>query len=143
METTTPVDDASRPRFREPVPIFTLRDLPRSIAFFRKAVGYRWPAEGPLDEVAFIVLALGGNSVGPGRNPSAAPPPASADEPLEQQPVQLCLEVDDIHAAWDWALTHDARAVTPPRTEQWNEWSAFLDDPSGIRIMLFSPLREQ
>lgn len=57
--------------------------------------------------------------------------------------VQLCLEADAVHAAWNWVLAHGARSVTPPRIEEWNEWSACLDDPSGIRIMLFSPLREE
>lgn len=138
MGTSPPGDEASRPDFRDPFPIFTVPDLPRSIAFFRDAlgfeIGYRWPADGPLDDVAFLVLSLGGSSVGLGRKISAEDEPAIEGEP----PVQLCLEVDDIHAAWNWVLAYGARPVTPPRVEEWNEWSAFLDDPSGIRIMLYA-----
>lgn len=110
----------------------TVPDLPASIAFFRNALGfaagYQWPADANAEDVEFIVLTLAGASVGLGRGePGVAPSGA-----------QLCIEVEDIHAAWAWALAHGATAITPPTQERWNEWSAFLDDPSGLRVMLYA-----
>ena len=117
MNADEPSLAVTRPAFRAPFPIFSVRDLPRSIAFFWEALGfepgYRWPAEGPLDEVAFIVLALGRNSVGLGRNPSAAPPPAADDEPLEQLPVQLC---------------HGRRAITADTALRLSRWLGTDDE---------------
>ena len=44
----------------------------------------------------------------------------------------------DIHAAWEWVLDQGETAATSPVEERWNEWSAFLADPSGLRIMLYA-----
>jgi catechol 2,3-dioxygenase-like lactoylglutathione lyase family enzyme len=132
MDGGSPVDVGTRPAFRGPFPIFAVADLPASIAFFRDALGceagYRWPADAEAEDVEFIVLTIDGASVGLGRGePGTAPAGA-----------QLCIEVEDIHAAWAWALEHGATAVTPPAPERWDEWSAFLADPSGLRIMLYA-----
>lgn len=80
-------NDALGPGFRGPFPIFTVSDLPRSLAFFRDAFGF---------------------------------------------------EVTDIHTAWDVVMEHGAAPITPSAQERWNEWSAFLADPSGLRIMLYA-----
>lgn len=132
MNTKPPVDTASRPVFQGPFPIFTVGDLPASIAFFRDAfgfeTGYRWPPDAESGDVEFVVLSLDGSSVGLGRGEADVVPSGA----------QLCIEVEDIPAAWAWALAHSATPITPPAQERWNEWSAFLADPSGPRIMLYA-----
>lgn len=110
----------------------TVPDLPASIAFFRNALGlaagYQWPPDAGTNAIEFIVLTLDGASVGLGRGePGTAPSSA-----------QLCIEVEDIHAAWEWVLARGGTAVTSPVRERWNEWSAFRADPSGLRIMLYA-----
>lgn len=132
MSDEAAVNLPSHPSFRGPFPIFTVSDMPRSLAFFREALGfeagYQWPPDAGTNTVEFIVLSFDGASVGLGRGESNAVPSGA----------QLCLEVTDIHAAWEWVLAHGGTAVTPPVQERWNEWSAFLADPSGLRIMLYA-----
>lgn len=125
-------NDALGPGFRGPFPIFTVSDLPRSLAFFRDAfgftAGYQWPSDAETSAIEFIVLSLDGASVGLGRGEADATPSGA----------QLCIEVTDIHTAWDVVMEHGAAPITPPAQERWNEWSAFLADPSGLRIMLYA-----
>lgn len=127
-------NDALGPGFRGPFPIFTVSDLLASIAFFRDALGfeagYQWPSDAETSAIEFIVLSLDGASVGLGRGEAGATPSGA----------QLCVEVTDIHDAWGWTLARGATPITPPAQEQWNEWSAFLTDPSGLRIMLYARL---
>lgn len=132
MNTTAPADEAASPVFRGPFPIFTVSDLPRSLTFFHDAFGfvsgYQWPADARPREIEFVVVSLDGASVGLGRGePDSVPSGA-----------QLCIEVSDIHAAWNVVMGHGATPITPPARERWNEWSAFIADPSGLRIMLYA-----
>lgn len=110
----------------------TVPDLPRSLAFFRDALGfaagYQWPSEAEPGDIEFIILSLDGASVGLGRGEADVAPSGA----------QLCIEVTDIHAAWTWVTEHGATPITPPAQERWNEWSAFSADPSGPRIMLYA-----
>lgn len=105
-------DRAASPAFRGPFPIFTVSDLPRSLAFFHEALGfeagYQWPANADANGVEFIVLTLDGASIGLGRGESDAVPSGA----------QLCLEVTDIHGAWKWVLAHGGTVVAPPVEEQ-------------------------
>ena len=130
---------AARPTFQEPFPIFTVQDLPSTVDFYRAGFGfesrYRYPADAAMEDIEFIVLDLGGHSIALGRHPAEAP---LSDDVLSG--VQLCLKVDDIHAAWEWLLSHGATAIEVPKQERWDEWSAFVADPAGLRVMIYAPI---
>lgn len=78
MHDDAPVNAVTRAPFRGPLPIFTVNDLPASIAFFREALGfeagYQWPANAESGDIEFIVLSLDGASVGLGQDESDAVP---------------------------------------------------------------------
>jgi uncharacterized glyoxalase superfamily protein PhnB len=126
------------PTFSGPFPILTVPDLPSTVRFYRRcfgfAPGYRWPAEATLDETEFIVVRLGGHEVGFGRA-------AASDAGHDWSGIQLSIRVDDIHEAWDWVMRHGATAIEPPVQQPWDEWSAFVADPNGIRVMLYAPVQ--
>ena len=126
-----------QPSFSEPFPILSVRDLPQTVAFYQDcfgfAVGYQWPPDAPVEEVEFIVLQLGEHAVGFGKE-------TSVSERVTWSGIQLCIRVDDVHQAWDWLMQRQATSVESPMRQPWDEWSAVVADPNGIRVMLYAPM---
>jgi catechol 2,3-dioxygenase-like lactoylglutathione lyase family enzyme len=121
-----------RPAFREPFPTVTVTDVARSIAFYRDALGFtvnfRWPADESA-EPEFVTMSLDGREIGIGRVSDGEAPAFSN--------VELCLEVDDIEAAWTWLVDHRATKVQPPTRQPWGESNAYVADPDGLKIHIY------
>jgi catechol 2,3-dioxygenase-like lactoylglutathione lyase family enzyme len=111
-------------------------EIARSIAFYGDALGfvvnYRWPADEAMDP-EFVTMSLDGREIGIGRVADGETPAFSN--------VELCLEVDDIDAAWTWLLDHGATAIQQPTRQPWGESNAYVADPDGLKIHIYSKAR--
>ena len=121
-----------QPVFRGPFPIINVRDVARSVEFYREALGFsltfRWPADESMVP-EFVTMALDGREIGIGRADEGSIPAFSN--------VELCLEVDDIEAAWSWLLEHGAGALQPPTQQPWGESNTYVGDPDGLKIHIY------
>jgi catechol 2,3-dioxygenase-like lactoylglutathione lyase family enzyme len=111
-----------------PFPIFTVTDVDRSARFYTEVFGfetsYRWPKEADLS-AEFVTMSLDGREIGLGRGTTVV------------SGVELCIEVDDMPAAWGQALAAGATPITEPALQPWGESMAYVGDPDGIRIHLY------
>lgn len=57
---------------------------------------------------------------------------------VEVAGTELAFYTDDVQAAYDRALTAGARALTPPRTMDWGQTVAYVEDPAGTIIGFIS-----
>jgi uncharacterized glyoxalase superfamily protein PhnB len=125
-----------QPTFRQPFPIVTVTDVARSIAFYSDVLGFtlsfRWPADEST-EPEFVTLALDGREIGIGRVTEGEAPAFTN--------VELCLEVDDTDVAWSWLCDHGAAEIQPPTRQPWGESNAYVADPDGLKIHIYSKAR--
>jgi predicted enzyme related to lactoylglutathione lyase len=109
-------------------PILVSRDLPRLVRFYEHAlhatVVYRF---GIADEDDYVSLAMGGASLGIGRDPAA--PPAN-------DRVALWFYVDDVDAAFARCTSAGGDAVRPPADMPWGERVAQVRDIDGNLVNL-------
>jgi predicted enzyme related to lactoylglutathione lyase len=104
-------------------PIITTRDLPRLVRFYehalRATVVYRF---GSGDEDDYVSLALGGASLGIGRDPGSA---------AVHGPISLWFYVDDVDTAFTRWRTAGGDVVQEPADMPWGERVAQVRDPDG------------
>jgi lactoylglutathione lyase len=129
-----------RPKFREPFPIFSVANLKRSMAFYCDLLGFtpgfRWPAEG---EPEFIVLSLDGSEIGLSTYRGAGEVLGQFVMEHGARGYELCILVDDIHAASDYLREHGVKELEPPSLRAWGEYAAYFADPDGNPIHLYMP----
>jgi lactoylglutathione lyase len=123
------------PGFREAFPILYAADVDRAVAFYRNAfgfeIGFRWPAEGPL-EFAYLRLEPLGIGIG-GRNGTPLHG-GSPDDP--RGGFELCLYTDDVDAAAARLRELGAPILVEPADQAWGERLLFTRDPDGTPIQV-------
>ncbi|MEJ7837178.1 MAG: VOC family protein [Thermomicrobiales bacterium] len=120
------------PVFKGVFPVVTVVDIAKSVEFYKHALGFvstfRWPADESADP-EFVTLALENREIGIGNVEAGATPSFSN--------VELCLEVEDMSAAWTWLIDHGATEVQPPTAQPWGETNAYIADPDGLKIHIY------
>jgi len=120
-------------RASEPFPIIYVRDIEKSEAFYRDALGfepvYRFPPEGRAD---FVYLQLAPAGIGLG---------AAGGENVHGRPIapgagsfELFLYVDDMDDACARLRELGAEELRPPADEPWGERRAYFADPDGNAV---------
>ena len=105
-----------------------VRDVPTAARFFRDIVGLTLRVDEPrfaeLDGEAITIML-------------------SADALIPVQPasgVILHIQVEDIRAALEQALKHNARVLLELTQTDWGTESAIIAGPEGIAIDFYKPL---
>jgi lactoylglutathione lyase len=121
--------------FRDAFPIVYARDLPRSLLFYRDALGfeprYRWPPEGVPD---FVVLRLGGFELA--LSDADAPERLLGRRMGADLRFELCVYTDDVDRAV--ARLRDAGVPVLRKAEDmpWGERMAYVADPDGNPVQV-------
>lgn len=118
------------------MPMLSVADMPRSLAFYRDALGgeqvYQFPPEG---EPGFLTLRFGETELGIGLL-SEAPLHGVPQRPASGHRVELCINVEDADEAVDTLKKIGAPVVMAPQNLPWGERSAYVEDPDGNLVML-------
>lgn len=59
----------------------------------------------------------------------------------ERIPVNIVLEVDDVHVRYEQLVARGLSFLTPPAQPPWGGWRCFAQDPDGYLIELEQPPR--
>ena len=101
-------------------------DLARSRHFYRDVLGLAVYREfGTLADPS-VVFFLGGGLLEISA-PTASPP---------GRPVQIWLQVRDVHAEHDRLTGAGVRVLREPTVEPWGLTEMWIEDPDGVRIVL-------
>jgi lactoylglutathione lyase len=124
--------------FREPFPILHVSDVERSVRFYRDCfgfeLGFRWPAEGPLE---FAFLKLGDTGIGIG---GTDPPLPDWPDGRDVGSFQLCIYAEDTDVAAERLRGLGVEQVAAPREMPWGEKLAYFADPDGNLVHVTSVL---
>jgi catechol 2,3-dioxygenase-like lactoylglutathione lyase family enzyme len=118
--------------------MLAVRDVSRSIRFYRDRLGFEqveYPGI-PLLRLGNLLLFLVEHS------PPTADRPGIALTPHRQDgtsPVNLVLEVDDVHAAYRELSGRGVSFLTAPAQPPWGGWRCFTLDPDGYLIEIEQP----
>jgi lactoylglutathione lyase len=120
--------------FTELFPILTVRDLSRSLRFYRDLLGgtqtYRFPPEG---EPGYVGLRLAGADVGLA---------AGTGPPAGTTGIDLCLYTADCDAAVAHLRGNGVPVVAEPADQPWGERMARVSDPDGYGITIMARLTD-
>lgn len=123
------------------MPMLSVADMTRSLAFYRDALGgeqiYQFPPEG---EPGFLTLRFGETELGIGLL-SEAPLHGVPQRPASGHRVELCVNVEDADEAVETLRNTGAKVVMAPQDLPWGERSAYVEDPDGNMVMLAAPGR--
>ena len=112
--------------FTEAFPILTVSDLPATLDFYTRLLGftenYRFPDQG---EPQFVTLELGRSELGLGAG--RAEPAAS---------FSLCVYTGDCDAAVRKLRDAGTPVVEEPADQPWGERMARVTDPAGNEIVI-------
>jgi lactoylglutathione lyase len=115
--------------FRSVFPILTVRDVQRSLGFYRDLldgdVRYQFPPEG---DPVYVSVVVGESPIGIGLDDGTAPGAVGASV--------LWVYVDDVDAAVARLEAADTPVVAPPVDQEWGERTARVTDPDGNTIHL-------
>lgn len=108
-----------------------VKDLPKSVGFYRDTLGLQPQGEVP-GEFAFfdaggMMLAL---SV-PHADPRTSPHLVGA--------LEVVFGVDDVMAAYNALRARGVNFISEPRNVSGTNWSAVFTDPDGHRLSIFGP----
>jgi len=122
------------------IPMLSVADLRRSLAFYRDVLGgrqiYQFPPEG---EPVFLTLSFGETELGIGLA-SGTPIHGRPQRPASGHRVELCLNVQDTDAAVAELNGIGAPTVLAPTDQPWGERVAYVEDPDGNLVMLVAPV---
>jgi predicted enzyme related to lactoylglutathione lyase len=111
----------------------TVKDVERSVAFYRDVVGLPFLFDVPAQKMAFLDLGGGVRLY--------LAEAESEDERFRSRPL-LYYTVPDLDIAWATATKAGAPAVSPPhvvhRAGATELWTAFVQDPDGIVVGLMA-----
>ena len=125
------VDDALAGRVRHMAPMVCVRDISRSLEFYRDRLGFR-----VLESAAHIALI---ERDGIFLYVFLESPPTDDKPDLWMKPpkgvgegsVILCFRVDDCRAVHDTLVASGVKFLTPPMSPPWGGWRCFSVDPDG------------
>lgn len=118
--------------------MLAVSDIERSIAFYRDVLGFEridYP-DIPLLRLGDLQLFLVEESpAAPDRPTVALVPPADRG----RIPVNIVLEVEDVHARYEQLVGRGLRFLAPPARPPWGGWRCFSQDPDGYLIEIEQP----
>jgi lactoylglutathione lyase len=124
-------------KVRQMFPMLSVADLPRSLRFYRDALGgersYQFPEEG---DPAFVVLRFGESELGIGGLGDEPPLHGQALRPVQGHRVELCAYVSDLDAAVERLKGEGTPVLFEPSEMPWGERIAYVSDPDGNLLML-------
>jgi uncharacterized glyoxalase superfamily protein PhnB len=99
-------------------------------------VNFRWPPE-PEAPMEFVNLTLGECALGLGRpvEPLHGNPVTASSAPAT---FELCIVSDDVDSAVEHVRKHGATVLRGPVDQPWGERMAYVADPDGHPIMIYS-----
>lgn len=124
------------------MPMLSVADMGRSLAFYRDTLGgeqiYQFPPEG---DPVFLTLRFGETELGIG---------LVSDQPVHGRPlrpasghrIELCVNVADTDAAVTALSGIGAAVVLAPIDQPWGERAAYVEDPDGNLVMLVAPISQ-
>lgn len=122
------------------IPMLSVADTRRSLAFYRDALGgeviYQFPPDGP---AAFLTLRFGTTELGIGQV-SGEPLHGRDLRPATGHRIELCFNVADTDAALAALNEIGASTVLSPSDQPWGERAAYVEDPDGNLVMLVAPI---
>jgi predicted enzyme related to lactoylglutathione lyase len=111
----------------------TVKDVERSVAFYRDVVGLPFLFDVPAQKMAFLDLGAGTRLY--------LAEAENEDERFRSRPL-LYYTVPDLDAAWATATGAGAPAVSPPHVVHaalgTELWVAFVQDPDGVAVGLMA-----
>jgi catechol 2,3-dioxygenase-like lactoylglutathione lyase family enzyme len=108
-----------------------VKDLPRSVAFYRDTLGLRLQGEVP-GEFAFFDL-------GPTMLALSTPLADPRMTPSTVGAMEVVFGVEDVTAAYETLQSRGVKFLTEPRNVSGANWSAIFTDPDGHRLSVFGP----
>jgi catechol 2,3-dioxygenase-like lactoylglutathione lyase family enzyme len=108
--------------------ILAVRDMDRSLAFYRDALGLAVRMSGP----EFAFLQAGGVTLCLRHDPRTEAVGA-------QVPVEIVFDVPDIHAAYQAIAARGVAFRVEPRVVTGSLWAADFRDPDGHVLSIFGP----
>jgi catechol 2,3-dioxygenase-like lactoylglutathione lyase family enzyme len=107
----------------------TVRDLGATYRFYVEQLGLEVLMGGP-DEGYLRLGGGGGFHIGFEAHPEMAAPPSG---------MELVIRVDDVDATYERLAGEGIAFDGPPRDQEWGARHAWLRDPSGYRLSIYSP----
>ncbi len=137
--TTAFAETPASPRVTRVMTMLAVRDLKRSIAFYRDTLGFVIEQEQPW--IALLRLGtflLYVYTEGP---PTPDKPGISLVAPRDRQHTStiICFEVDDVAAMYERLRGKGVRFLTPPTKPPWGGLRCFAFDPDGYLLEIESP----
>jgi uncharacterized glyoxalase superfamily protein PhnB len=138
--------------------MFTVRDVARSMAFYRDVLGFELEAKWPDgDTPVWANLMLGSQSVMIGASMSPDDPGCSHEMDAASKAywrachddftknksgagVVVYLEVPDVDAFHGLVVKRGAKTVGPPTSQFYGIRDFFVQDPDGYRLMFYQPI---
>ncbi|GAA0215360.1 VOC family protein [Saccharothrix mutabilis subsp. mutabilis] len=125
--------------FRSAFPMLVCDDLPRSLEFYRDALGftpdYRFPEEG--DPVFVAVSLPDGSRLGLGQVASdGLGVHGRLQRPTSGHRFELCVYHDDVDAVVAELAGLGHPVLLEPSDTPWGERVAFIADPDGNPVMI-------
>ncbi|GAA1103314.1 glyoxalase superfamily protein [Nocardiopsis composta] len=126
---------------RLPFPLVYTGDVDRLAGFYTGLLGFteafRFPADPSLP-AEFVQLALGPCALGLGSAASPAAHGRPTAEPGGPPEFELCLEAGDVDAETARLRAAGVPVLREPEDMPWNERMAYVADPDGRPIMLYT-----
>ncbi len=116
-------------RFRGPVPILQVKNLPASLRFYRDLLGFRQDYSFPDYEPAFIHLKTEGGTVGL----------TKATEPVLAASTSIWISCDDVDAAISELRDAGVTIKSEPVDQPWGQRVASVADPDGYTVIIGEP----
>jgi catechol 2,3-dioxygenase-like lactoylglutathione lyase family enzyme len=113
-------------------------DVERSLRFYRDIVGFEQLAypHVPLLALGNLQIFLVGHSPPTDDRPGITLAPNDAPA---SSPVNLVIEVDNAHTAYEALRTRGVAFLAPPMRPPWGGWRCFATDPDGYVLEIEQP----
>lgn len=117
--------------------ILTVRDMERSLAFYRDILGL--PVRFATPELAFLLAG----AVALCLRSAAAAAATEAVAATGERQVELVFDVPDIHAAYQALKARGVVFRVEPRLVTGDRWATDFRDPDGYLLSIFGPAAEE
>jgi catechol 2,3-dioxygenase-like lactoylglutathione lyase family enzyme len=119
--------------------MLTVRDLGRSVAFYRDKLGFQVREHEPhialLAQQAMQLYLITESPPTPDKPGVTLLPPDTPDKVN----INIVFRVQDCHAAYDALAKRGVDFLTPPHSPAWGGWRCFTRDPDGYLIEIEQP----
>jgi lactoylglutathione lyase len=124
---------------RRIMPMLSVADMGRSLAFYRDRLGgekiYQFPPEG---EPGFLTLRFGETELGIGLL-NGSPLHGQPQRPATGHRIELCVNVGSVDGAVNELRASGAIVHLEPVDQPWGERAAYVEDPDGNLVLLVAP----